>query len=619
MLDMRNPFIFAPIKLGYGDGSGMITDRHLEFYDERSRYLGAITVEPLYLDRGLREIPTQIGIDEDDKLDGLRKLTEVIHKAGAKAIAHLNHPGRMANPKIPGNYFVSSTARPCENGGATPVKMDRQEMEKALGLFVEAARRAERAGFDFIELQFGHGYLLAQFLSPAVNDRSDEYGGSLANRVRFPLQVLKAVKSAVGIPIIARISGDEMIPDGIKLPEMIEFSGMLKDAGVAAIHVTAGSVCSTPPWFFQHMFIPKGKTWEMAAAIRKAVHIPVIFVGRINSPDDVDRLKKQYRADYIALGRALIADPDFVGKYTGQVPGIIRPCLACSEGCLGGVKGGRGLHCVVNPFVGTGHKAPEKAPAPKKFAIVGGGLAGMQAAITLRERGHRVVLYEKKELGGQFNLASLPPNKESLRLIVDYFKDELNRKSVEIIRREAKADELLSGGFDGVILATGAVPTIPPIKGLTKYYWTEFLLDENLPQKKRILIIGGGLIGMEMASKLVEKDNEVIIVEMLDEVAGGMEMIEKALTMKKLKQREVTIYTGYQVSEVQGNTVYLSGKDQKKLEGIDEIVVAAGMKSYNPLEKELKGKIPCWVVGDARQVGKAQDAIRSAFEVAKEL
>lgn len=195
-------------------GSGTVTERHLAFYKRRACYLGAVIPEPLYIDKGLRELLTQMGIDSDDKIDGLKKLLDTIHQSGTKAIAHLNHPGRMANPNIPGNYFLSSTDRPCENGEERPRRMDREEMNKVISLFVEGAVRAKKAGFDLIELQFGHGYLLAQFISPYVNDRSDEFGGSFENRIKFPLQVLEAVLNVVDLPIIVRISGDEMIPEG---------------------------------------------------------------------------------------------------------------------------------------------------------------------------------------------------------------------------------------------------------------------------------------------------------------------------------------------------------------------------------------------------------------------
>lgn len=618
MLQLKNQFIMAPIKLGYSDGKGNITPKHIDFYTQRSPYLGAIALEPLYMHPSLRELPTQLGLDADEKIPAYQALIHKIHETNTKVIAHINHPGRMANPKIPGNIFLSSTDKACPNGGATPIRMDKKMMNEVIQMHVKAAERALKAGFDFIELQFGHGYLMAQFLSPEVNDRKDEYNGSLENRMRFPLELLGAVKAKVNIPIIARVSGDEMTPEGFHLPDMITFAKKLEDFGVSAIHVTAGSACSTPPWFFQHMFIPKGKTWEFGAQIQKEINIPVIFVGRINSTNDIQSLEKNYNAKYLALGRALVADPDFVGKFINQKSGQIRPCLACAEGCLGGVKQGKGLGCVVNPMVNTGFAKPQKAELSKKFAVIGAGLAGMQAAITLKERAYEVDLYEKNEVGGQFNLAYLPPKKESLKEIVDYYKQELENQGVNLILEEAKVETLNAKKYDGLIMATGAIPAIPPIQGLKEYYWTEFLNDDQLPKNEKVLVVGGGLIGLEVASKLIDGNNQIIVVEMLDEIARGMEMIEKALTLKRLKENKVEILLKHQVVKIDEEKVVLRfDNEEKTIDNIQKIIITAGMKSYVPFAAELMA--PVYTVGDAREVGKAQEAIHNAYELALNL
>ena len=278
MKSLKNQFIMAPVKLGYTTGDGKINERHLNFYKQRAKYLGALSPEPLYMDKGLRELPTQLGIDNDDKIEGLKQLTDLLHQTNTKAIAHLNHPGRMANPKIPGNFWWSSTDKPCENGGATPKKMDNKNIQEVIDLFTDTSKRAEKSGFDFIELQFGHGYLVAQFLSQAVNNRTDKYGGNFDNRMRFGIEILDAVKSSVNIPIIIRISGDEIIPNGFHIDEMIQFSKLLENHGATALHITAGTACQTPPWFFQHMFIPKGKTWELAGKIKENVNIPLFLL-----------------------------------------------------------------------------------------------------------------------------------------------------------------------------------------------------------------------------------------------------------------------------------------------------------------------------------------------------
>jgi len=619
MLELKNMFILAPIKTGYGDVSGKVTDRHIAFYKRRCKYLGAVIPEPFYLDKGLREIPTQLGIDNDDKIEELQKLVASIHESGTKVIAHLNHPGRMANPNIPGNYFISSTDRPCENGGATPKRMDKKDMEQVTSLFAKAALRAKKANFDIIELQFGHGYLLAQFLSPFVNDRTDEYGGSFENRIRFPLEVLRVVKESVDLPIIARISADEMVPGGIRLPEMMAFSKILEENGVEAIHVSAGTVCSTPPWYFQHMFVPKGKTWEMAGKIKEEITIPVIFVGQINMIEDIEKLRAEFPADYIAVGRALIADPDFIGKYQGEVKGVIRPCLACAEGCLGGVRSGQGLQCLVNPQAGKETETVERTERPERYAIIGGGLAGMEAAIILKERGHDIDLYEKDKLGGQFNLAPLTPNKKSMAKLISYFTEKLKEREIRVIFKEATESDLIKK-YDGVILATGSIPSELSIPGLGVFYWADILLEENLPENKNVLIIGGGLIGVDIATGLIPRNNKITIVKRTTNFGEDMEIIAKNLSLKMMKEKGTVFSDHTYIKKIEGKTVYAerNGEDIQ-FNDIDIVVVSTGMKSYNPLEEELKGKIPVYVIGDAQRIGNAQDAIRDGYEIAKKL
>ena len=616
-MNFKNKFLFATVKLGYSDLTGIVTQKHLNFYNARSKHVGAVVTEPLYIDKGLRELPTQLGISDEKHIEGLKTLTELIHSNGAKAVAHLNHPGRMANPKIPNNYFVSSTQNPCNNGGATPIALDKTGMQKVIDLHVNAAKRAQKAGFDIIELQFGHGYLFAQFFSPAVNDRSDEYGGSFENRIKFPLEVLKAVKQATSLDIIARIGGEEMTPEGFKIEETIKFAKILQENEVNALHVTAGTVCSTPPWFFQHMFAPKGKTWQFANEIKKHVRIPIIYVGQINEFADIDKILNEYKGDFVAVGRPLVADPNFIGKYLGSIKGNPRPCLACSEGCLGGVKSGKGLGCTVNPLVGKEDFEIKSVKASKKIAIVGAGLAGLSAATVLHERGHKVTLFEKNELGGQFNLAHLPPHKSSLKRIVDFYIKEINDKNILVKKKEAAVDEL--NKFDVIVVATGSKPAIPPIEGLKKYYWAEVLEEHNLPENKRTLVVGGGLIGTEVANKLLSKGNKVYIVEMLDKIARGMEMIEQKLTLKALQDENVNIFVNTKVQKIYDNNVAIQGADfTQTIEDIDVIILATGMKSYSPFKKESFTK-PVHFIGDAKKVGKAQDAIEDGFFIATEI
>ncbi|MBC8486719.1 MAG: FAD-dependent oxidoreductase, partial [Bacteroidetes bacterium] len=439
------------------------------------------------------------------------------------------------------------------------------------------------------------------------------------NRIKFPLEVAKAVREAVDIPIIARISGDEMIPDGFHIEDMVKFSQLLKTNGINAIHVSAGSVCSTPPWFFQHMFVPKGKTWELARQIKNEVNIPTIFVGQINRREDIENLTKNYNADCIAIGRALIADPDFIGKCISKVEGNIRPCLACAEGCLGGVKSGQGLQCLVNPEIAKETKVFTLADKSKHYAVVGGGLAGMEAALTLNRRGHHVDLYEKNELGGQFNLAPLTPNKKSMAALVPYFIKELKDNNINVIYKEAVKSDLINK-YDGVIIASGSKPASIKIPGLNKPYWAEILRKENLPKNKKVLIIGGGLIGVDIATALIPLNNQVIIVKRTTDFGEDMEMIAKTLSLKMMKEKGTVFSDHTYIKKVEGSTIYAI-KNGKSIQfnDVDLIVVSTGMRSFNPLKDELENDIPVYLVGDAKKTGNAQDAIKDAYEIVKAL
>lgn len=607
---LRNHYFFAPVKLGYCDQKdGKINQRHLDFYEKRSHAIGAIIVEPFYLDATLRENPFQLGIDDDDKIDGLKSLTRMIHTHGAKVIAHLNHPGRMANAAIPGNLFWSSVDIPCENGGAIPQKMDRSMMHHVVNLYVNAAKRAQNAGFDMIELQFGNGYLLQQFMSPSINQRNDEYGGSFENRIHFPFEVLKSIQKAIDLPIIVRINGGSNLPDSLPKEETLHMARLLEQHNVFALHVINGSSCAAPAWYYQHMFIPKGMNWEFAYAIQHEVSIPVIFHGRIHSAEDIATIQDQFQGNYFSFGRALVADEHFMEKILGQEDAPIRPCLACSDGCLGGVRSGKGLGCLVNPYVNNSIEK-HKTTHPKKIAIVGGGLAGMEAAVTLTEQGHEVILFEKDKLGGQFVLADRPPKKKSLKELVDYYIKMIDYLHIKVINMEVTQTWLEQHSFDAVVMATGSVPAIPPISGLKEFAWAEILEEDHMPTNQKVLIIGGGLIGVEVASALIDAHNDVTIVEALDEIARGLEMIERTLTLKKLKENQVAIYLQHKVIKIENHQVWVQDHqgDQHILGDFDQIIVTTGMKSYRPFDSSL----PMYIIGDAKTPAKAMDAIRDA-------
>jgi 2,4-dienoyl-CoA reductase (NADPH2) len=615
----RNSFLMSAVKTGYGDSEGNISERHLAFWDKRSKYVAAVIFEPFFIDKKVRELPTQIGIDNNDKIEGHKRLVETVHKNGANAVAHLNHPGRMANPKLLGNIYVSASDIQCQNGGQKPKALSIDEIKNVQQQYIDAALRAEKAGYDLIELQFGLGYLIAQFLSPLTNKRNDEYGGSFENRLRFGIEILRGIKSNVKLPVIVRIIGDEKFTGGLTIEDSIQIVKILENENADAIHVTSGNVCESAAWYYQHNFIPKGVTWQLAKRIKGNTSLPVIGVGQVTEPTDIAAIFNDQKADFIAIGRALIADPDFVGKYLQLVDGRIRPCSSCLTGCLGRIKAGKGLQCEINPEVGRELEPLVHADKIKNYAVVGGGMAGMEAAITLRQRGHNVTLFEKDELGGQFNFAPLPSQKVSLQKQIDYLKYET--EGIPLIRKEAKPDDLIER-YDGVVVATGSVPVVPRISGLKEYYWAEILNEVNIPQNKKVVIIGGGLVGVEIANTLVDYGNSVTIIEMLDDIARDMEMVTRKLNLMKLKKHNVSIFTNSKVNNIENGSVYFfnaSTQEEMKIENVDVYVIATGTQPDNKLYKEIKEKIPSYKIGDAEKAGDVVSAIQSAYFTCKEL
>jgi pyruvate/2-oxoglutarate dehydrogenase complex dihydrolipoamide dehydrogenase (E3) component len=289
---------------------------------------------------------------------------------------------------------------------------------------------------------------------------------------------------------------------------------------------------------------------------------------------------------------------------------------------LGRIKIGKGLQCEINPLVGRELEEITPTEIRKNYAVVGGGLAGMQAALALNLRGHKVTLFEKEKLGGQFNLAPLPSQKQSLQKQIDYFIDEVKDNQIKVMYKEAAADDLVDK-FDGVIIATGSKPFIPPIDGLKEYHWAEILYEFNLPKNKNVVVIGGGLIGVEVANTLVDYGNKVVIIEMLEDIARDMEMVTKKLNMMKLKKSNVRIYTNSKVTKIDGGTINFlqtNGSEKEiKLENIDIYVVTAGMRPNKELIQKLEGKIPYYIAGDADTIGDAVSAVQSGYFIAREL
>ncbi|MGD8922484.1 MAG: NAD(P)/FAD-dependent oxidoreductase [Candidatus Zixiibacteriota bacterium] len=621
-VEFPNRLLMAPVKTAFGTPDGKVTYRHEAYYRRRAEGgVGAIIVEPCYIDPLGKEHPKQLGISSYDQLEGLKRLVEAIHEGGALAVAHLNHAGRAANPKATGIAPEAPSAVSCPTTGATPVEMTRDRIKRVALEFAGAARRAVEAGFDAIEVQFGLGYLIAQFLSARTNLRIDPYGGNAEHRYRFAAEVMSGVIAEVDdhLPVIARISASEQTPEGMDIADAIILTGFLREHGVAALHVVSGSACDSPPWYYQHMRLPLGKNLEWAEMIKEKTDLPVIVAGRLGNPRDIRNALDNHIVDAVALGRPLVADPDLPRKMNEGRDEAVIQCGACLQGCLARVKSGAGLGCVINPEVGLETDQIRKPSKAKKVVVVGGGPAGMQAALSADRLGHKVILFEKNDLGGQFNLSWLPPGKAMMKRPLDSIIHLVKQSNIDIRSgTEADVESIIAENPDQVIIATGATPILPSIPGARGLLTGEDVLTETRTVGRRALIIGGGMVGLETAEFLVRKGHEVTVVELLDEVARDMLPITRKLTLQYLTESGVKILRSTEVTRIDKRRVFgLTDGAEKSLGEFDSVIVAVGTRSVNELEVLIrKHGIDVTVVGDARAPRQIMDAVREGFEAA---
>jgi 2,4-dienoyl-CoA reductase-like NADH-dependent reductase (Old Yellow Enzyme family)/thioredoxin reductase len=624
-LVLENRLLMAPVKTGFGGLYGEVTDQMVAYYRRRALGgVGGIIVEPMYIDVAGKEHAKQLAIDNDAAIAGLARLVAAIHEGGAKAIAHLNHAGRAANPKASGRPPEAPSAVACPSTGATPRELDASRIHDLVSAFGEAARRAREAGFDAVEVQCGLGYLVAQFLSPRTNHRSDEYGGDPVRRARFASEVMDAVTQALSdaVPVISRISAREQVDGGLDLPDGIGLARRLVDLGAAAIHVVTGSACDTPPWYYQHMSLPEGINERLAVQIRAAISVPVIVAGRLGDPDRIERVIEARQADFVALGRPLVADPDLPLKMNQGRSDDVVLCGSCLQGCLANVKAGKGIGCIVNPEVGHEGETERPPASRRRIVVVGGGPAGLTVAIIARRRGHRVTLLERGELGGDFLLAPLAPGKAAMARPLRSLIARARQSGAEIeTGLEATVERIASLEPDVVVLATGARPASVEIRGLATALTGNDVLMGRSETGDNVLIVGGGTVGIEVAESLAGLGKTVTVVEILREIARDMEPLTRKMTIHRLGQLPVAILTGTVLERFRDGTATVKGPDgARELGPFDSVVVAVGTEPNDALAEPLRARgLDVRVVGAVAGRHQIMGAVGSAWQLARSI
>ena len=620
-LRLKNRYFMAPVKMAYGTPKGDVTERHLLYYENMAKGgVALIILEPVSVSQSGKEHPKQLTIHLDNSVENLKKITNVIHKNGSLACLNINHAGRAALPKATGMNPKAPSAIMCPTTGATPDALSKDEIEEILKNYETAVKRAIEAEFDAIEVQCGHGYLISQFLSDRTNLRDDEYG---KDKSLFLNRVFDLVQKNRGnLTTFVRISASEFVKEGIDPEKNRVILDAAEKYGFDAVHCGLGSSCDTPPWYFSHMAMPQEKQIEVFKKIRKMTDLPMIAAGRMADVDKIKMFEEENISDFIAFGRPLIADPNLVNKLINQQYADAVLCGYCLQGCLVNVKSGAGVGCIVNPEVDK--KPLEKDKTSKNIAIIGGGPAGMSAAVAFSKKGHNVTLFEKdNELGGNFILAALAPYKKTMkRPLLGLIK--MTEKYVKNIKLNYEFTQKDMDGFDYFVVATGAKQNIPDIENLNGQYWItsiEYFKNQKKVRGKRILVIGAGMAGMEAAEELADKGYEVIATKRTDTIANDMEPITKALMMQRLKNRDnIKIMPNTTVIKFSENSVKYKheGKDGE-WEPFDTIIVASGMNPENELYKILKEKgKDVDVIGDAKDPKDIYSATHAGYNLACE-
>lgn len=629
-MEVKNRFVVPAMGTNYANPDGTISEQFIKYHAARAKGgYGLITTEIMAIDPLGRGIPNQPGIYDDKFIPGLKKLTDEIHRYHGKIVVQLHHAGRQTMSAIIGKQPVAPSPISCPLEKEIPRELSTAEVYDLIEKFGEGARRAKEAGFDGVEVHGAHGYLVAQFMSAYSNKRIDEFGGSLTARMKFPVEIVKSIRRKTGndYPIIFRISGEEKIQGGRTVEESAVAAKIMEEAGVNAVSVSVG-VYGSMPWIVPPSALPPGLNLDAAARIKQSLSIPVMVAGRINEPVLAEEAIRTGKTDMVALGRESLADPDLPNKVAAGALEEISPCIACLQGCTGYLfdpDHGQ-ASCLVNPFVGKeGTLKIEKTDAPKKVMIAGGGPGGLEAAWIAAQRGHSVTLYDKENvLGGQYRIGAIPPAKQDILIALKYYIHMGKKYGVKYkLNTEVTPELVYAENPDAVILATGGIPLVPNLKGVNnpKVIKAVDVLEGKQTVGPKVLIIGGGLVGVETADFLGEHGYQVTIMEMLPEIGRGEEDSVKYFLFERLKKYGVAVVTGAKVEELlDDGVVYEKEGKKEQLQGFDSVIIALGAKAYNPLEAEIKDKVAeIYVLGDAVKARRAIDAIAEAAAIAVKL
>lgn len=607
-MTMKNRIMMTPMGTNYGEQSGEMSFLHINYYEQRVKGgTGLIMVENASVDspEGSNGT-TQLRIDHDNYLPRLFKLTETIHKHGTCIGIQINHAGASAQSARTNMQSVSASDVPSKAGGEIPRPLAKDEILRIVKKYGEAAKRAQVAGFDCVEIHAGHSYLLSQFLSPTTNKRTDEFGGSAENRARFAKLVVEEVRKQVGpfFPIFVRISADEKAEGGNTLEDTLDYLQYFQEE-VDVFDVSCG-LNSSLQYQIDANYLPDGWRSYMAKTVKERYGKPCVTTGNIRNPKVANDILEKGDADIIGMGRGLIADPEWVNKVDFGDVCDIRKCISCNIGCAGNRIGiNRPIRCTVNPSVTEGDVyKKQQINKPCNVVVIGGGTAGLEAACTAAEVGCTTFLIEKKPyLGGLAAEISKIPDKKRLADFPNYLihRAEGLRNLFVFTDTEATADFVKNLKPNIIVNATGSQPLLPPIAGLHENLGKEgskvySILDminhvNDYPEDmtgKKVAVIGGGAVGLDVVEYFAPRGASVSIVEMLPAIGNGIDPISKVGTFAMMDQYGVRQMTKTALKEVRPDSFYVETPEGPEVLDFDYGFVCLGMKSTSPVLPDIQ-------------------------------
>ncbi|MCK4793302.1 MAG: FAD-dependent oxidoreductase [Desulfobacteraceae bacterium] len=637
-MEVKNRIVMAPMTTNWAPDDGTISQKMIDYWEERAKGgVGLIIFEAVTIDAAFPYIIRTVGLWDDNLIPSFKRFVDAMHAHGAKVAPQISHPGPESFSWLKGVQPVGPSPVVCKTHGQVCRELTLEEIKTIVGQYGEAARRAREAGCDAMELHAAHSYMLAgSFLSPLRNKRTDAYGGTIDGRLRFLREVMESIRAKAGpdFPVILRISGDEHLPGGRDILDSQYIAPKLVAAGVDAFHISGGVVPDVFWRILPCLGTPPGLNVPAAAAVKEAVDVPVMVVGRINDPQLAEDILVKGYADMVVMGRALLADPELPNKAREGSIEDIAPCTSCGQGCLRTQLTYEPMTCVINPAVGR-EKEMVITPAAKqkKVLVIGGGPGGLEAARVSALRGHKVMLWEKaSKLGGQINLAAIPPMKQELSKWIIYLSTQVKKAQVKVeLNKEATPELIEKEKPDVVIVATGGKPLTPAIPGVEgkKVVTANEVLEGKLAiSRGKVLIIGGGMAGCEIADMLADTGYNqttgsvpVTIVEMLADI--GLDVIPQTrmLLLPRLREKGVEVITSATVREfLEDGVIIIKDGQEETIRGMDFIILACGTESVDELSAKIKDKVPeVYVIGDAKAPRKALEAIAEAAEIAREI